>query len=253
VPDLKAKVTKVVLKILNDEERRGLADLDALRKKIYSFAVQITGMTEEECAEKYSKDVLCHKATVMIESKEAFKERFSILKDLLGNVLDAHGIVLYSNKGGYPYVTITNKTPYNMVGFRHPPESRNVVYLGFPFCSPDEILDGIAAGQTWSATSRGVCLVESIDAYLLGSTQLMKCDSYKSSGTSYSQFYIIMNGENACCVQSSHGSGVCGPSGPSTDCTFCGDRSYCCHYNGSSGGSHSGGWNSDCPGCASSF
>ena len=34
MPDLEAKVTKVVLEILNDEDRRGLVDLDALRKKI---------------------------------------------------------------------------------------------------------------------------------------------------------------------------------------------------------------------------
>ena len=161
---MKAKVTKVVLKILNDEERRGLADLDALRKKIYSFAVQITGMTEEECAEKYSKDVLCHKATVMIESKEAFKDRFSKLKELLGNVLDAHGIVLYPDKGAYPYVTITNKTPYPSVGFHYPPKVRVVKYRGFfgLGCFPDAIEEGIAAGQTWNATSRGVCLVTSI-------------------------------------------------------------------------------------------
>ena len=40
-PDLKAKVAEVVLGILNNEERRGLADIDALRKKIYSYAVHI--------------------------------------------------------------------------------------------------------------------------------------------------------------------------------------------------------------------
>ena len=99
VPDLKAKVTKVLLEILNDDERRGLVDFDPLRKKIYSFDVQITGMTEKECVKKYLKTVLCHKAIVMIESKEDFKDRFSTLKELLGNVLDAHDIVLYPDKG----------------------------------------------------------------------------------------------------------------------------------------------------------
>ena len=79
VPDLKAKVTEVVLGILNGEERRGLeiSDLDTYRNKIDSFAVQITGMTEKECVEKYSNVVRCHKAIVMIESKEDFKDRFS--------------------------------------------------------------------------------------------------------------------------------------------------------------------------------
>jgi len=261
VPDLKAKVAEVVLGILNEEYhgnvglalswasifvvvplRPGITSYDALRQKIYSFAVQITRMTEEECTEKYSNDdVLCHKATVMIESKEAFKDRFSELKELLGNVLDAHAIVLYPDKGGYPYVTITNKTPYNSVGF--PLEIRVVEYTGGSIiCSPDKIFDGIAAYQTWSATSRGVCLVKSIDATLSTPTGWKKCVSYKSSGTSYSQFYIIMNGENECCVQSSHESGVCDPT---NQCALCGDRSNCCHPNG--------GWNSDCPGCASSF
>ena len=247
VPELKATVAEVVLGILN-EERRGLvefADIDALRKKIYSFAVQIRGMTEEECTKKYSKHVLCHKATVMIKSKEDFKDRFSKLKELLRKVLDAHDIVLYPDKGAYPYVTITNKTPYPSVGFKYPDRRRyNVDYRGqgglFKFCSSDEIKEGIAAGQTWSATSRGVCLVTSIQATISTQAGWVECASYKSSGTSYSQFYIIMNGEYACCVQSSHESGVCDPG---SDCELCGDGSNCCHPS-------SGLWNSFCPGCA---
>ena len=88
MPDLKAKVTNVVLKILNDEERRGLADLDALRKKIYSFAVQITGMTPTECAESYSPFADCYDAIISIAaSKEDLVGRFSILKVLLDKVI----------------------------------------------------------------------------------------------------------------------------------------------------------------------
>ena len=233
-PDLKEKLAKVVLEILNDDERRGLVDFDPLRKEIYSFAVQITGMTEKECVKKYLKTVLCHKAIVMIESKEYFKDRFLKLKELLVNVLDAHDIVVYpDNKGAYPYVTITNKTPYPSVGFPFSPKKEIVEYRGngglFEFCSPDVNKEGIAAGQTWSATSRGVCLVTSIHAKLSTQTGWMVCATYRSSGTSYSQFYIIMNNEDTCCVQSSDQSGVC----DGHDCVC--------------------GWNPFCPGCGPSF
>ena len=123
VPDLKTKVTEVVLGILNGEERRGLvdfADLDPLRKKIYSFAVQITRMTEIECVEKYSNVVRCHKAIVMIESKEDFKDRFSTLKELLGNVLDAHDIVLYPDKGAIHTSLLQTRHRTIMLGTGYP-------------------------------------------------------------------------------------------------------------------------------------
>lgn len=50
------------------------------------------------------------------------------------------------------------------VGFHYPPKVRVVKYRGFfgLGCFPDAIEEGIAAGQTWNATSRGVCLVTSI-------------------------------------------------------------------------------------------
>lgn len=102
------------------------------------------------------------------------------------------------------------------------------VKLGPFFCSDDDILEGIAPGETWSQTSRGICNVYQIIAYLtvpdgkgdgifdygvpdgskLKST--LECTDYFAKwGTSYSMFSIIMKGDNACCVQSSHESGVC--------------------------------------------
>ena len=168
-------------------------------------------MTEKECVEKYSKNLLCHKAFVMIESKEDFKDRFLKLKELLGNVLETrYGIVVTPvNKGHYPYVAVTNKTPYDVTT-----GGNDVIYKGWGLsCSDDKFV--VDSAQTWSATSRGFCLVKKIRARLTlddGSPSLV-CYDYKSSGTSYSQFYIIMNGDNGCCVQSDHQSGVC----PSTD------------------------------------
>ena len=218
VPDLKAEVTKVVLEILN-EERRGLVefvDVDALRKKIYSFAVQIKGMTKKKCVENYSNDVLCHEATIMIKSKEDFKDRFLKFKDLLGKVLERDGFVLYpaDNKGHYPYATIINRTPYDTIDDATEDSliiKRNYVEYSHG-CSDDEY--SVAAGQTWSATSRGICRITSIEATLIvpveGSYKRMYCERYYSGiGTSYGTFFIIMNGDNACCVQSSHESGVC--------------------------------------------
>ena len=114
-------------------------------------------------------------------------------------------------------VEITNKAPY-MGSFD----------LG---CFPDEIEENInlAGGQSWSARSRGACLVTSINATLYLPKVILGCASYKSSGTSYSQFYIIMNNEDTCCVQSSDQSGVC----DGHDCVC--------------------GWNPFCPGCGPSF
>ena len=91
------------------------------------------------------------------------------------------------------------------------------VHLGPFFCSDDDIIEGIAPGETWSQTSRGICNVYKISAYLTvpdgqgsyGGSEL-RCTPYVANwGTSYSIFSIIMKGNNACCVQSSHASGVC--------------------------------------------
>ena len=107
----------------------------------------------------------------------------------------------------YPYVQITNKTPYDCT-------KGKVIYLGSGiFCSTDTYAGDpnfLAPGGTWSASSRGTCLVTSIHATLLlpdGKDPLW-CQ-YGSTGTSFSEYSIIMKGEDACCVQSSNQSGVC--------------------------------------------
>ena len=108
-------------------------------------------------------------------------------------------------QGMFP-ATITNKTPYNVDRFR-----TAVDYLG---CASDHIGDdGLYAGQTWTASSvRGWCLVTQIDANLITPNLpggYLTCAPYESSGTAYSIYSIIMKGDDACCVQSRHESGVC--------------------------------------------
>ena len=109
----------------------------------------------------------------------------------------------------YPNAAITNKTPYDTYvrkeDYYGPPN--NGVFYVTPFCSNDYIYDVIASGGTWTASSRGGCLIGIIlaavtrpdlpDGYL-------KCASYQSSGTSYGTFSILMKGDDACCVLSSH-------------------------------------------------
>ena len=107
----------------------------------------------------------------------------------------------------YPYVTITNKTPYHV---RDTARSY-VLYLG---CGEYSIAGGLAAGQTWTASSRGLCLVYRIYASLtlpdthtptsIISGQELHCTPYASTGTAYSIYSVIMKGDDACCVLSSH-------------------------------------------------
>lgn len=108
----------------------------------------------------------------------------------------------------YPYVQITNKTPYDCT-------EGNVRYLGSSlFCSNDAYAGDpnfLAPGGTWSASSRGTCLVTYIHATLTlpDGKDTLWFIPYGSMGTSFSEFSIIMKGEDACCVQSSNQSGVC--------------------------------------------
>ena len=115
----------------------------------------------------------------------------------------------------YPYVTITNKTPLDL---RPPQEvSFSVKYKGGPlFCDSDflmEGMEGLAAGETWTASSRGLCLVKTIRARLWYYTEeegwrSVDCAPYSSSGTSHSIYSILMKGNdpnrNVCCIRSSH-------------------------------------------------
>ena len=114
---------------------------------------------------------------------------------------------MVSNLQHYPYVTITNKTPYDTLDI----QNSNVVQYSTRalFCSDD--LYSVAAQQTWKASSRGECLVHRITATLTipdGPGYLL-CTTYKSSGTGHSIYSIIMKGDDVCCVRSSHESQKC--------------------------------------------
>ena len=91
----------------------------------------------------------------------------------------------------------------------------SVEYLGgYPFCAWDFRLKGILAGETWTAPSRGLCLVKTIRATLWYYTEerdyntKVICAPYHSSGTSHSIYSILLKGNdvnrNACCIRSSH-------------------------------------------------
>ena len=88
---------------------------------------------------------------------------------------------------GYPLVQIVNSTNYIANG---------TVEYASAFCSDDDY-KSLAAGATWSATSRGTCLVTKITATLQTPGENTDALPYTSSGTSYSQFAIIQTGPNA--------------------------------------------------------
>ena len=75
------------------------------------------------------------------------------------------------------------------------------------YCSIDYVVDAIASGGSWMASSRGTCLVTNIYATLTipdpdspDGAGILECKHYHSSGTSFSQFSIIMDGDDACIV-----------------------------------------------------
>lgn len=85
----------------------------------------------------------------------------------------------------YPLVKITNSTAYVVEG--------EVKYCSV-FCSNDNYI--VAAGTSWEAKSRGVCLVKEITATVNVNGNKIKAESYESSGTSYSQFAVVNMGDN---------------------------------------------------------
>ena len=101
VQELEERVTEVVFNILSDNERMPF------------FSVYTGETTETECAAKYSTAVDCYDAIIMIVSEGNHADVvISKLKDLLEKVVDQQGIVVSSNKKGYPYVQLKNDTPY---------------------------------------------------------------------------------------------------------------------------------------------
>ena len=128
---------------------------------------------------------------------------------------------MVSNLQHYPYVAVTNKTPYATTppyaSDNWPPHyikyGISVAYALLNagiFCSEDLVTEVIPSGGTWTASSRGACLVGAIYARVNpDGRSYLECTPYKSSGTSYSIFSIIMKGDDACCVLSSHETQTC--------------------------------------------
>lgn len=84
----------------------------------------------------------------------------------------------------YPYARVTNNTPYTVSG--------EVQYVS-AFCKDDSYT--VAPGQTWIASSRGVCLIDDITGTMAGAVgefgESTKITPYNASpATSYSRFQI---------------------------------------------------------------
>ena len=80
----------------------------------------------------------------------------------------------------YPKVHIVNSTNFSVKG--------KVKYAS-AFCSDDNY--EIAPGGSWTAGSRGVCLLTEVSATVHTPGQDAKATPYESSGTSYSQFAVL--------------------------------------------------------------
>ena len=88
--------------------------------------------------------------------------------------------------GAYPPVSILNSTPFSAFG--------EVNYRSI-LCSDDNY-NVAPSPATWTADSRGVCLVTRITAIVRTPNGDIAATPYTSSGTSYSQFAIIQTGPN---------------------------------------------------------
>jgi hypothetical protein len=86
---------------------------------------------------------------------------------------------------GYPVVEIHDATNYIVSG--------KVSYVSI-FCSNDNY--SATPNTTWTAGSRGVCLVNEITATVKTPNGDFNATPYTSSGTSYSQFAVIQTGVN---------------------------------------------------------
>jgi hypothetical protein len=86
---------------------------------------------------------------------------------------------------GYPDVNVLNSTKYPVTG--------GVTYESI-FCSNDTFNIPAGPGTSWS-NSRGVCLIDSVYAVVQYNGTSVQATPYSSSGTSYSQFAIIDQGD----------------------------------------------------------
>ena len=99
-------------------------------------------------------------------------------------VLVASLFVSTSAYAAYPYARVTNNTPYTVTG--------EVQYVSLA-CKDDSYT--VAPGQTWTASSRGICLIDDITGTMVGATgefgEKTNIVHYNASpATSYSKFQI---------------------------------------------------------------
>ena len=86
------------------------------------------------------------------------------------------------NVNHYPYAHIENSTSMHIKG---------KVHYASTFCHDDNYV--IAPHSSWTASSRGVCLITKVEATNIDTGQ--SGDSYNSSGTSYSQFVVYQDSD----------------------------------------------------------
>lgn len=106
----------------------------------------------------------------------------NISKKLVAAMVMPIVIAIFSSNAhaAYPLARITNNTPY--------PAAGQINYASY-LCKNDQYT--VAPGQTWTATSRGVCLITWISAYLsLPDGKTIQATTYRSAGTTYSNFLI---------------------------------------------------------------
>ena len=112
---------------------------------------------------------------ILPKPKFAFLKFLTLLVGALCYNMTAHA--------AYPYAKIKNNTEYTISG--------EVQYISF-LCSDDSYT--VKPGETWSASSRGVCLIDAITGSTRGAVgkngEKTHVVSYSSTGTSYSVFQI---------------------------------------------------------------
>jgi len=168
-----------------------------------------TGTTKTECVEFYADFVACYDAILTIErytGENAFA--ISVLKDRLENGVDQNSIFVSSNTKGYPNVQVKNDTPYPVAHAAEESWGEGLanaqVEYGQFFCPNEDIPEGIAPGDTWTSTSRGLCSVMAIYVHLtLPDGKKLACYDFPSYGTSSPLYSIIMDGVDGCCVRNS--------------------------------------------------
>jgi hypothetical protein len=89
----------------------------------------------------------------------------------------------------YAIVHIVNSTNFTVCG--------TVSYMSL-FCSNDDYC--IGPNASWSANSRGLCLVKEISAVVQTPGGNVQATPYTSSGTSYSSFAVVQTGTTSFAV-----------------------------------------------------